>query len=216
MATCQFKDKNNLTRTFIHIPKTAGQSLTLWFNHFDKNLIKYGGHTKPQDLENSGVSLRNTFTFVRNPYSRAVSAYLYYQENALKQVEQVKEEAITPEQIKKWKERYKGALRYQKYFTQKTFDEWIHECRYNPKLFALIVDPQINYLYKVEQIYKIEELDKHLPTMKQWFFGNRDFPKINVSNTNGYDYRDFYKRKSTRKIVYKYFKEDFNLLGYKF
>jgi hypothetical protein len=64
------------TPLFIHIPKTGGRSIQFALkHHFDhKNIIK---HSRAAEFEHIDHKNYFTFTFVRNPYDRIVSAHQY-------------------------------------------------------------------------------------------------------------------------------------------
>ena len=70
---------------FIHIPKTAGSALRVYFN--DKGDDKYG-LSRHDNIDTIKVKFPKhkeyrKFTIVRNPYDRAVSCYFYSLETDL-------------------------------------------------------------------------------------------------------------------------------------
>ena len=67
---------NNIT--FIHIPKTAGASITLWYLKnilkMNRDLIKENNHIFASEIQNPSPV---TFTVIRNPWDRIVSIYMF-------------------------------------------------------------------------------------------------------------------------------------------
>ena len=61
--------------TFIHIPKTAGSSITRYLNHLKlQNGVDLNNHIFSSEIENPAPI---TFTVVRNPWDRVVSMYMF-------------------------------------------------------------------------------------------------------------------------------------------
>jgi hypothetical protein len=214
MSTCQFRDKDGTLRTFIHIPKTAGQSLTQWIRHHDKNTVLFNMHASATDLISQNIHLGETFTIIRNPYDRVVSTFSYYRANALKQVEQKKTELTTDAELTAWQKQHREAVKAQAYFTSRPFDRWLNECIDDPRKFALVDNSLTEYTKNVNTIFKYEELDQGFKIMENWFNTRLDFPEINISRMD--DYRHYYKSEKSKKFVYEYFRKDLERFGYDF
>lgn len=214
MSTCQFRDKDNTLRTFIHIPKTAGQSLTQWIRHHDKKTRLFEMHASPKDLRRQGIPLGETFTIIRNPYDRVVSTFSYYQANALIQVDQKRSELTTDKEIAQWEEQRLEAVRAKEYFTSRSFEEWLLECVEDHRKFWVVDRSLDEYTQDVNTIFKYETLDQHFKIMEGWFYTRLDFPEINISRMD--DYRHYYKSQKTKDFVYDYFRKDFERFEYKF
>jgi hypothetical protein len=61
--------------TFIHIPKTAGASITVWYlKNINENLSNIYDHYFLTEIETSAPL---KFTVIRNPWDRVVSIYIY-------------------------------------------------------------------------------------------------------------------------------------------
>lgn len=69
----------NPKSTFIHIPKTGGTSISTWLkNAYGVNYNKGFKHAGYEKMEREFGDLGFTYTVVRNPWDRVVSAYFYY------------------------------------------------------------------------------------------------------------------------------------------
>ena len=214
MSTCQFRDKNNTLKTFIHIPKTAGQSLTQWIRHHDKQTVLFNMHASASDLISQNIPLGETFTIIRNPYDRVVSTFSYYQANALRQVDQKRIELNTDEEIMQWEKQRIEAVRAQDYFTSLTFEQWLLECIEDHRKFWVVDNSLTEYTKHVTTIFKYETLENDFRIMEDWFYTRLDFPEINISRMD--DYRHYYKSQKTKDFVYDFFQEDFKNFEYMF
>lgn len=214
MSTCQFRDKNNTLKTFIHIPKTAGQSLTQWIRHHDKQTVLFDMHASAADLLDQHILLGETFTIIRNPYDRVVSTFSYYQANALIQVEQKKSELASELQIASWEKQRAEVVRAQEYFTTRTFEQWLLECVDDPRKFWVMDNSLDAYTQHVDTIFKYEELEQGFSIMESWFYTKLDFPEINISRMD--DYKHYYESEKTKMFVHEYFRKDFERFNYTF
>ena len=69
----------NPKSTFIHIPKTGGTSISTWLkNAYGVNYNKGFKHASYEEMKRTFGDLGFTYTVVRNPWDRVVSAYFYY------------------------------------------------------------------------------------------------------------------------------------------
>lgn len=62
---------------FIHIPKTAGQSIQSVLGKYDQSLIGVGLHRRVSQYSFRRRANSFSFTFVRNPFERLASGYFY-------------------------------------------------------------------------------------------------------------------------------------------
>ena len=181
---------------FVHIPKTAGTTIKTWlkkvigecpepvWEHFKiKEIVHMFHETFFQECFK--------FTFVRNPWDRAVSHYFYFRS-----------------------ERYrkKNPVKWRKY-SSVSFDEFVKRKMMFMPQFENIVDNRgrvrIDFVGKFESI--IEDLgfvaDK---------IGVKKPDILPISNkTEHNDYRSYYNSK-TIEIIKDYYKNDIELFGYDF
>lgn len=214
MSTCQFIDRTNTIRTFIHIPKTAGQSVTAWIRKNNPNVTLIGAHTTPQELKAMKIKMHNSFAFVRNPYARVVSNYTYYKTKALTQAENSYPENGDEQEILQWEKRVEHAKRMHEFFNNTSFDDWVIHCINDINMLNLVRITQFKYTHKVKTIFKVEEMEKSFLIMANWFHKNIDMPKVNV--TNNIPYQEFYKTKKAKRFVQKYYAADIEKFNYTF
>ena len=142
---------------FIHIPKTAGTSISTYFNEQQTRLrMQPGKHDTIYHIKQRFFNIYNSyskFTIVRNPYDRMVSWYSFLKGNSSKEV--------VP------------------------FNEWIKDHSKlwhidDPKYF---VGPQYVWINETVSILKYENLKEDLNN----FFNNEiDLPIINKSKRKDY------------------------------
>ena len=148
---------DNYKTIFIHIPKTAGTSISAYFNEQQTRLrIQPGKHDTVHHIKQRFFNIYNSynkFTIVRNPYDRMVSWYSFLKENSLKNV--------IP------------------------FDEWIKDHSKlwhidDPEYFA---GPQYVWIDKTVNVLKYENLKEDL---NNFFNKEIDLPIINKSKRKDY------------------------------
>ena len=195
---------------FVHIPKTAGQSIekaiitNIGLSHEDRGkfLLRFNNEkdlgpkrlahlflSKYKDLEY--ISSQNfleyfKFTIVRNPYSRLVSE-LNYRNASIQPVE---------EYIKSIpKHHYK--------------DKWRHIC---PQTFYIYNGKSLNT--EINKVYYFEKLQEAFDDLKGRFFR----ADIHLSHENSSSNKSWVKEKLTRDdldYINDYYDLDFKMLGYK-
>ncbi len=210
---------------FIHIPKTAGSSIQnsltknqkliyegsdKFFDHIkiDKNkrfknkeiyITDFKRHLPLDVIKLSNhYTKKNIITFVRNPYSRAVS--LYYEclrsEKYLKELNMNKETSY---------EVFLDILNKKEYWFTMPMIDWIGE----------------NNLKKIDFIGKIETLNDDIKYLKQKFKLNLKLKFHNYNNSLGgkyspVNYVSFYKNNDNAEKVKKIFSKDFDIFEYNF
>lgn len=177
--------------TFIHIPKTAGVSISRW-------LIEYAGgeyigyknpmikkHMEYKDIiKEKGYHPEFMFAVVRNPWDRLVSGYHYYKK--------------------------KGSPN----FTWRTFDEFV-TCKELGKLGR----NQVHYIQNregeiaVDLVIRFENLQEDFKHIQNRYHCYEPLTKNNV--TSHRDYREYYTPE-TKDIVSRLFEADIHRFGYRF
>ena len=181
---------------FIHIPKVAGQAISIsLFND------KHPGHWFYRDFQWEDMTKSKdyfTFSFVRNPYDRLVSAYFY-----LKDLKRSGADAI-----------FRDA-HLNKY---STFDEFVKYGLERREIITWIhFIPQVEFLKNndgeilIDRIAKFEEISKEYDMLRTRLGFGEALTKINSSKR--LRYKDYYNSE-TINIVKKIYSEDFSKLGY--
>ena len=211
--------------TFIHIPKTAGSSI---INSLNKNyLLVFKGNKEdfirekidPNANYNNTSNLigdfdnhlpfdliklikkyfnNQTFTFIRNPFSRAVS--LYYE--CLRDSKHHKKLKIDQNTI---------------------FEDFLNRIKQNDYWFTM---PMINWIgieniNKIDHIAKFENFDLELTKITKKFEIKIDYNIHNINNSIGSKYSpsnyiNFYKNQNTISLIEEIYKNDLLNFNYNF
>lgn len=214
----------NIKATFIHVPKTGGMSFYDWvgrnITEFDRPESNIHATACISACKTRWDDLGTTFSFVRNPYSRLVSMYLYNWNSALKAQEHRKNNptliSLTPKEII---DDLKLIV-----LCSKGFDYWLDcICNDRDEIYGLYdantatvdvsswfsntkLDIVIKTEYLSTEFYKIQDL--LMPAQP------RD-PLPWINTTDHKPYRDYYD--STKQaMVARKFKDDLELFEYQF
>lgn len=187
---------------FIHIPKCAGSSIN---QDLDLKSVGFSGHS-PASYHSEFLDKYFSFTFVRNPYDRIVSAYKYFRK--LKEGHRwYKRNKIISDAANKmdFKEFVNHIPDFMKLMRREegSFESGIH---FQP--FYYFLDDPIEYIGRFENIqhdYFNIRSRINLPL--------KNLPKTN--STNNSNYRELYIEQ-TRSTVYNIYKEDIEKYNYEF
>ena len=200
--------------TWIHIPKTGGTSFRHWIT---TNNIACEGSKKHGTLDAvrpTWPDLGFVWSFVRNPWDRMVSSFVYAGQTAERWVAESHLRdlgaKINVEQEREIVRVYRQGF----YYWLIMLDQGSYTGYDLSKPLMHVRQPQYNWLQGQEdQFIKIEELEQHLPAI-QWYFDCREpYPLVNTSDRG--DYRDYYNDQ-TRAIVARLYEKDIDAYGYTF
>jgi hypothetical protein len=193
---------------FIHIPKTAGQSIEDLFEFKCDNYHYAGDHHNGYDFSHctiknmqSKIDVSNffKFSFVRNPFDRLVSEFFFRPKNG-----------VFFKRLKMKKHSFddfvNGVYQYKlSYDVNKSYDE-----SHLYKQFDFIyIDNKIS----VDFLGRFENLKNDISTLKKKFNINKNI--IHKNKTNHYHYSSYYST-TTKSMVEKIYEKDLNTFNYYF
>lgn len=179
---------------FIHIPKNAGTSFLKTYCG-DKQI----GHIRLKSVRNMDV-IKKTIAITRNPYDRLYSIYSYTK-------------------LGKDKSYWKTNEALYNYVQLNTFDQFVRDLdsgkiKFNDQIHLA---PQVEFIKwhdgKIHNVLvKLENLTQELDVILGDKLGPIQLPRINVSKKVN-DWEEHYTPE-LRTMVYRMYREDFDLLGY--
>ena len=211
MSTCQFNDSNNNLHTFVHIPKTGGQSITNWLNKYTK-IKRFGMHDTVDDVKKQTSNIGHSFAIVRNPYDRLVSVYLYQRDGALRQINSLEEQLTQEGRRKEWIEK-KAAVEIQSLkASEMGFKNFLKYMIKHDMHFGLA--SQVFYTKDVDTIIKFENLNDDFETHIRPLFSKDYGYKLPHDNKSiKHNYKKFYDLE-TVNITLDLFIDDFKQFNY--
>ena len=196
--------------TFLHIPKCAGSSIASWLRTVNG---EYTAANQLPELANVCTEIKYhpsiavirqtyptnfTFTVVRNPWDRAVSAYFYI----TTVLDAAKQKVIM--KLNNWE-------------TMPTFDQYIADKCPMPGVLSDVTQPQCQAWINapVDLIIRFEDIDTGgMSPIQDLFKTTTPLPRLNASVRNA-DYRVYYNS-STQAAVATLFQEDIDIYKYTF
>lgn len=184
---------------FIHIPKSAGRSVVRGL--FDVKSVEHAPAEWYQQLDPDKFQRYFKFTFVRNPWDRAVSAYTYLSKGG----------SAASEEDKHW------AAFVNRY---DSFDDFI--CQWmNPGnvMRNALFTPQLVFLkdsfgqMDIDFVGRFESLQQDFDSVAQKLGVSAQLPHLNQSRSASY--QRFYTDRS-RKIVAEVYAQDIATFDYRF
>jgi hypothetical protein len=194
-------DLSQFVRTgvlFIHIPKTAGISITkaLYNKEVGHLPLRYYEKRHAHTIENL-----IKFTVVRNPWDRIYSAYHFLKAGGM--AEYPDDKIFFDKNISSY-ENFDHFVR--EWLTKKNAYSYIH---FYPQLYFIETRK-----IKLDYILRFENINIELPSIMSNHGIHIELKKLNTSLKNQ-EYQSAYSQKS-KDIVYKTYKKDIMLFKYEF
>lgn len=187
-----------MAQVFIHIPKTGGFSIRQ--HPKVKSYVHHTAKTVRQMHPDFDKAFK--FTFVRNPYDRFLSAYMYYyQMTPTHMFWHLEADRLVAQAIKRY-------TKFQHFVIDFHEFEWRNRIHFLPQ-YEWLYDGEIclvDYIARFEN-YKTEWHN----ICKMCDIGYTPLPKLNTSNHA--DWSTYYTP-YLKNIVYEIFEKDFELFGY--
>ena len=191
------KEVSDKKTIFIHIPRTAGSSISSLGIKEIYGHVTYNWYKK-RDPNKFAEYFK--FTFVRNPWDRLVSAYFFLKGGGSNSFDKL--------WYKKNISLYDSFDEFVcKWVNDKNVNSWIH---FIPQ-YKFIFDKDANN--QVDFIGKFERLEKDVHFICDKLRINESIPHFNKSSRG--DYRTYYSTK-TKEIVAYVYRDDIKKLGYEF
>jgi len=190
---------------FIHIPKTAGIALRIYFDKPTMDLVPDENgilqHDTIKEIKEKFPLHKEykKFSIVRNPYDRMVSWYFYLKQSAINVG--FDPEVVFPFNFIKWVEDP----------FKVSFTRWKLDTSDENKKSIPYFQPQHMWLDDTVTILKYENLNKEL---SKFFKEEINLPQHNKSNLKKEYFLNYYN-KHALGIVYERYKEDFEKFNYK-
>lgn len=197
--------------TFIHIPKTGGNSITQWMTeNFDVKITKRKQHATVSEVMQGNHSLGPVtdlgwkFCVVRNPWDYLVSWYTFKVMLCEKYIDMVEND---PSLANLKKDKYNIELQQKELERlNQGFDWWIRQTGRKPQHY---------WAKDCDYIMKLENLNKDFKVVQKKL--NCKIPLGHLNKTEGRekDYRKYYT-KETREIVANQYAIDIETYNYQF
>ena len=196
-----FYDKIGRPWTFLHVPKTAGKSISAYIMQHSNNAktLHEISHATIKDMESLGIDLGTTFAVFRNPYARAVSLYRFLFEADIKEISK----AHTPYFHKN--PDYSWHDNLVKEYKDITFLDFCKHLPYMP------LGIEQHHFLPVGRKLRVENLEEDFKFI-QSMLGTTE-PLYKFNSTGNHKWQEYYTKES-QEIVYTTYIKDFELLKY--
>lgn len=207
---------------FIHIPKTAGKSVTetlktKFETHIIPNdrTINSNYHSTINDAKSfvDDLDLYYRFTIVRNPWDRLASWYSFRKNLLYKSLKKMRKTGYAS------KVSYKSSEEILKEIEVMELGlyQWLIEYKDRPWDFTWF-SPTTNQnewirKEKIDKIIKYENLNNELYDLE--IFQNLELQELNISSNRKNDFRELYNKRSV-DLVKRIYEEDIEMFKYSF
>lgn len=182
---------------FIHIPKTAGVSISLSLFGKETNHVPYIEYEKANKAK---FNQYFKFSFVRNPWSRLISSYFFLKKGGLNALDS----NWSNENLEKFND-FDSFVKA--WITEENVNSWVH---FKPQ-HTFICDTDFNN--KMDFIGKMENIQSDYTYVAKKIGCSATLRSENRSKHN--DYRSYYTPE-TQEIVAEVYKKDIELFDYSF
>lgn len=196
---------DDLKLLYLHIPKTAGTSISKWIRNKSLNACIYHSHPLLCNVPNLNPDINYfKFTCVRNPWARALSGYQnmvrHYRESRTDLMYNLINEVI----------KLNGSF--------PEFNRWVEllpNCNSMVGVDWNMKTTQTEWISPgVDLIIRVENLNEEFKPINQLFNDNNPLMHLNKSELN-IDYRTVYNDNS-KKIISRCFESDIDLFKYSY
>ena len=197
-----FYDKIDRPWTFLHVPKTAGKSISAYIMKHSQNhkTLHPSSHATFSEMKELDADLGTTFAVFRNPYSRAVSLYRFLFEVDIRDVTKETTDYFHKKPDFTWHDKLL------KEYGKLDFLSFCKELPWMPlgieQYKYLPVDKKLRYEH-------LSEDSKFLHSL----LGAND-PIYRFNRTGDYIWQTYYDGNDAQEIIYNTYKEDFDILNY--
>lgn len=208
---------NPIKATFIHIPKTGGNSITTWLrDHTDSRITKKMQHARlqevidrdqhvlgPQKREDLGF----VFCVVRNPWDYMVSWYTFEKMLIEERIKFVKEYPDPATRRKaKWKSYNLEDLEKKLEYFNKGFENWLPNSKY---------DTQHSWAKDCDAVFRLENINEDFKIIQQKVNCFEPLQTLNKTK-NRKTYQTYYTSQELIDFVADKYKVDIDTYGYDF
>ncbi len=184
---------------FIHVPKSAGRSVVRGL--FDVKSVEHAPAAWYQQLDAQRFDRYFKFTFVRNPWDRAVSAYTYLGKGG----------SAASAEDGQWADFVNSYDAFDDFIL-----DWLSE---ENALRNALFTPQVIFLKDIfgridmDFVGRFETLQADFDTVARRLGVDAQLPHLNQSRSQ--DFRTFYTRDSRERVA-RVYAEDIDAFGYRF
>jgi hypothetical protein len=197
-----FEDKIGRTWTFLHVPKTAGKSISAYLTKYGKNVrtLHETSHATIKDMEDIDADLGTTFAVFRNPYSRAVSLYRFLFEVDIEEASKTFLDYFHKKPDFTWHSNLK------KNFGKMSFVDFCRQLPYMP------LGIEQHHFLPVGKKIRFEHFDEDSKFLHSLL--DVQEPVFKFNSTGEYHWQSYYNNNDAQEIIYETYRKDFELLKY--